>query len=275
MTVIDGSAHLRDLPFFAYVLAPVRIGDRLSQGRRPIPQIDTEGIDAHRTDLVQIRKEKKIGGFKISSVGKVTIPFKIDDGKYEVYRTYDPRIDEIKNLIGEVPELKGNTKRRPYPQELKNSGRAAKDSDLSFYVSSLKVLDAVIGYADRIYYDMNDSAKAAERVCENNGVEFVANIPRLMPLTDADILWDSVMVNTPDQLYRYREKKWYGSYHMNMFNSSFPSALYQTVLSAELSKPEINNIAEHYPGRIEMMVFGRTELMCTRDPGLAAGTLRD
>ncbi|MCL1978877.1 MAG: peptidase, partial [Methanomassiliicoccaceae archaeon] len=191
------------------------------------------------------------------------------------YRTFDPRIDEIKNLVGEIPNLNKNVQRKPYTIDLKKSGRNAKDPLLSFYTSSLKVLEEVLGYADRVYYDMNDSTVKAEKMCEKSGVEFVVNLPRLSPLMDLEVTSGSVMANTPDQLHHFREQKVYGSYHMNMFNSFFPPTMHQTTLSAELSRPEIQWIAEHHHGRIEMMVFGRTELMCTRDPGLAGGMLKD
>ena len=228
-----------------------------------------------RDGLSIFRGKDKIGGFKVSSAEKVTIPFKISDGKYDIYRTYDPRIDEIKNLIGEVPELKGNKKRKSCQTELGKSGRKAKDPEISFYISSLKVLDEVLEYADRIYYDLNDSTDAAEKICGKNGVAFAANLPRFDPLPYPELPYDGVMVNTPDQIRRSLGKRMYGSCYLNMFNSFFPEAAYQTALSPELSRNEISEIAEHYSGRIEMLVFGRTELMCTRDPGLAAGTLRD
>ena len=228
-----------------------------------------------RDGLSIFKGKNKIGGFKVSSLGKATVPFKIDDGKYDIYRTYDPRIDEIKNLIGEVPNLGRDAKRKLFIQEPKKSGRTAKNPDISFYVSSLKVLDEVIGSADRIYFDLNDSTGTAKKFCEKNDVEFVVNLPRFRPLMDLDVPDGGVMVNTPDQLHHFGGRKEYGSYHMNMFNSSFSAKMHQTTLSVELSRPEIQRIAEQYRGMIEVMVFGRTELMCTRDPGLAAGTLKD
>ena len=228
-----------------------------------------------RDGISIFRGKDKIGGFKVNSLGNVTVPFKIENGKYDLYRTYDPRIDEIKNLIGEVPELSGRKERKPYRETLRKSGRVPKDPDTSFYVSSLKVLNEVVGFADRVYYDLNDSTEAAEKLCGKSDVEFVVNLPRFRPLMDLEVPGRNVMVNTPDQLHHFRDRKEYGSYHMNMFNSSFPSAMHQTTLSAELSKADIRGVAEHHKGLIEVMVFGRTELMCTRDQGLAAGTLRD
>ncbi|MCL1811599.1 MAG: U32 family peptidase [Methanomassiliicoccaceae archaeon] len=228
-----------------------------------------------RDGLSIFKGKDKVGGFKVSSPGKVTVPFRIEDGKYEIYRTYDPRIDEIKNLIGEIPDLKRNAARKPFLHERKKAGRGSKEPELSFYVSSLRVLDEVVGCADRIYYDLNDSTEAARTVCKDKGAEFVVNLPRFRPLMDLDVAEGGVMVNTPDQMHRFADRKEYGSYHMNMFNSSFPRKMHQTTLSAELSKSEIQGVAEYCKWPIEVMVFGRTELMCTRDPGLSSGTLRD
>ncbi|MDR1690531.1 MAG: U32 family peptidase [Candidatus Methanoplasma sp.] len=252
-----------------YLLGSVTISDR---------KFDLSGLKEKvnvRDGISIFRGKDKIGGFNISSTVKATVPFKIEDGRYDIYRTYDPRIDEIKNLIGEVPELKGKTKRLPYKHDLRKVTREPKDPELSFYVSSLKVLDAIVGYADRVYYDLNDSVETAEKICTKNDVDFVVNLPRFRPLMDLDVSNKNIMVSTADQLHRYSGKKMYGSYHMNMFNSDFPQLTHQITLSAELSKPEIERIAEHYSRRIEVMVFGRTELMCTRDPGLSAGMLKD
>ena len=228
-----------------------------------------------RDGLSIFKGKEKIGGFKVSSLGIVTVPFKIENGKYEIYRTYDPRIDEIKNLIGEIPMLKGSTKRKPYEQKIKTVPRKAKEPALSFYVSSLKTLEAVIGNADRIYFDLNDSIEAAAKICEKNKVEFVVDLPRFSPLMDLETADHEVMVNTPDQLRNFRNRRMFGSYHLNMFNSGFPPTPYQTTLSVELSKPMIQEIASRYSGMIEVMVFGRTELMCSRDPGIAEGMMRD
>jgi putative protease len=51
--------------------------------------------------------------------------------------------------------------------------------------------------------------------------------------------------------------------------------LYQTTLSVELSRNEVSNLISYYPGRTEVMAFGRTELMYTRDPAMENGSLKD
>ena len=223
-------------------------------------------------DGISIYKgEQKLGGFKAGdAMGNV--PFRIPDGIYEIYRTYDPRIDVIKNGLSPTPKFAGKTKRPPAAKFAEGIPRKKRKADISFYVSSLKVLEAVKGFADRIYFERNDENAEAMEICRNAGKEFVTILPRFS--VDNKPVDGDVMVNTIGQMHAYRNSKVYGSYHMNMFNSFFPG-MYQMTLSAELSKREIETILSRYPGRVEQMVFGRTELMITRDPDIENGTIKD
>jgi putative protease len=219
------------------------------------------------------RGDAKIGGFKVSNTGRITVPFGIEDGTYQIYRTYDPRIDEVKNIFSDVPKFSGMKRMNMAKFEPKTILREKKRPDLSFYVSSLKLLNSVKKYADRIYFEMNGETKEAERICVSEGKEFVTILPRF---SSADEIADgAVMVHTPGQMYASEGRTRYGSYHMNMFNSMFPNILDQVTMSAELSRREIKEICAHYPGRLEQMVFGRIELMITRDPEMGNGRLRD
>ncbi len=106
--------------------------------------------------------------------------------------------------------------------------------------------------------------------------ELVALLPRFDALDEFSFTDRPVMVNNPGQ---YRACKGapriYGSNLLNMFNSNFPMDLYQTTLSVELSRNEVSNLMAYYPGRTEVMAFGRTELMYTRDPSAVPGSLKD
>ncbi len=220
--------------------------------------------------------ENKIGGFKISNVGKVMTPFKIEDGEYDIYRTFDPHIDEIKNLVGPAPKFTGLSRRAPIRHDGKLSNRIkGKRPDISFYVNSLKNLDAVIPYTKRVYFDMNEYFPEAKKMCDKANIECVMNIPRFFPRGKIKYSYDSVMMHSPMQIKTDEGCRIYGSYHMNMFNFDFPTDMYQTTLSVELSKIDIESIAKHYSGRIEVMSFGRTEIMCSRDPNMGNGILID
>ncbi len=233
--------------------------------------------DVHTGDGISLFDgDMKIGGFKIQTTGTdVTSPFKIQDGLYDMYRTYDPRIDEVKNLVGKPPKLTGDTKRCKVKVSAPKIERARNPSKLSFYVSTLKVLDVVLPYADRIYYDGKDFDEAYTK-CKEANVECVLYLPRFSAMED--IPEDKsipVMVHNVGQIEAANGHKTYGSYFVNMFNSYFPNDLHQTTLSVELSKPEIKDLISRYNGRVEIMVFGRIELMITRDPHLKNGTIKD
>lgn len=236
-----------------------------------------ERMDLHQKDGISIFSgDSKIGGFKILTEGStVTSPFAIPDGRYDIYRTYDPRIDEIKNLIGKPPKLTGDTKRCRVKVDMPKASRTKKRADLSFYVSTMKVLSTVLPYADRIYYDGKDWEEASKS-CSENGKEFVYMMPRFSPFEDVpDNKNIAVMVHNPGQVRASEGHRIYGSYLCNMFNSLYPEMMHQTTLSVELSKHEIKDILSRYKGRLEVMVFGRTELMLTRDPHLRSGYIKD
>ena len=252
-----------------YLLGETKIIDR----RLDLLDLD-EKVNI-KDGLSIFKGSEKVGGFKVNVVGNVTVPFKMPDGTYEIYRTYDPRLDTVKNLVGDVPKLTGKRKRPEIMHELTISDRKPrKKVELSFYVNSLKTLEAVVRYADRVYFDINPQTEDARNLCEEKNVEFVTNLPRFHPVGKLKVT-GSAMVNDPGQYKLYGSEKVYGSHHMNMFNSDFPDMMYQTTLSAEMSKNEIMGVLRHYPGRVEIMTFGRTEIMCTRDPNLGSGTLID
>jgi putative protease len=226
-----------------------------------------------RDGISLYQRDQKIGGFKLTSVGRAASPFAIPDGTYDVYRTYDPRLDEIKNMVGTAPDFDGSTKRKPVHVPYNEVERKKVDlPEMSFYVSSVRNLNAVLQYADRIYFDNPASLEEARAACRRYDVECVEVAPRF------DTLWmphgGPYMANTPGQVFPSDEHI-YASYFMNVFNSHVKMPFWQTTLSVELADHEIEDIAKHTPGRLEVMVFGRTELMCTRDPGLKTGIMED
>lgn len=229
-----------------------------------------------RKDGISIfRGDEKVGGFKVGSLDPITVPFRIPDGEYDIYRTYDPRIDEVKNLIGSAPKLTGHVAR---PKEEGNvpARMTHRDTvpDRSFYVSGLKVLDAVLPYADRVYFEWGPHMDEAREACDKAGKEFVTILPRFDAADECDCD-GAVMVANPSQMLRKRRSRVYVAPSMNAFNSLFPHDVYQTTLSVELSRSEVSDLAARYPARTEVMGFGRTELMYTRDPGIPSGSIRD
>ena len=237
-------------------------------------KFSTKDLDLGIHDGISFfRGDEKVGGFKIQNLGTEVIPFKMHDGVYDLYRTYDPRIDEVKNLIGHAPKLTGNMKRCQKTVDMPKTERSVVRTELSFYVSSLKAMKAVLPYADRIYYDGTDYEQA-KQICGRK--ELVAYIPRMTPVEPEVPEGMPVMVHNPGQYRKYiGSHRVYCSHLFNMFNSNFPLEPYQTTLSVELARPEIRELTSRYAGRLECIVFGRIELMYTRDPHLASGSIKD
>lgn len=219
--------------------------------------------------------DAKIGGFKVGETNPILVPFRIPDGDYEIYRTYDPRIDTVKNLIGKAPKLTGTTPRH-VPDDTVPARHPHRDMvpDRSFYVSSLKVLEAVLPYADRIYYEYGPRLEEARAMCEANDVECVALLPRF-DSRDECTADGPVMVSNPSQLRMCAGQRIYTAPSFNAFNSLFLPDVYQATLSVELSRNEVSDLVAKYPARTEVMAFGRTELMYSRDPGLGKGSITD
>ena len=236
----------------------------------------TAGLDVGMKDgLSLFRGSEKMGGFSLTTEGTAVIPFAIPNGEYELYRTYDPRIDEVKNTFGPTPKFTGSVKRCEKTVDLPKVERRAVRPELSFYVSSIKMMEAVLPYADRIYYDGHDYMAASE-ICGSRKKEFVYYLPRFTA-TEPDVPEGiGVMVHNPGQYHRYQDgRRVYCSYVMNAFNSAFPLEPYQTTLSVELSRADLRDLCARYSGRTEVMVFGRIELMYSRDPNLKQGSIKD
>ena len=220
------------------------------------------------------RGYEKVGGFKVKDPAHLLLPFKVANGTYEVRKTYDRRFDGIASGFSEVPPLKGDTQRKAVKVKLEKQPVRHYKPELSFYVNTIKALKAALPYADRIYFD--DPEKIDKAVDVADGKEVVFMLPRF----DADDEFAPkempVMVNSAGQYRACRKApRVYASSIMNVFNSHFPMDVYQTTISVELARNEVSNLISHYPGRCEVMAFGRAELMYSRDPGAGDKVLTD
>ena len=242
-------------------------------------RIKAKGL--HMNDGITLYKDnKKIGGFEIRKIEEeegdliLSPPFEIPKGDYEIYKTKDRVFDSIQREILEMEFPLEDGVRRHVKYSIKSIKRKKKKSELSFYLSTLKSLEKVLPYADRVYFEWNNDIEEASMICKKSGIECVLILPSLSfdsSGTDAE----SLMINSVDQYERYLNRKLYGHYFMNFFNSRTIPKLYQSTLSVELSKDDIERVASQYSGKLEVMVFGRIELMISRDTSLDKGVLVD
>lgn len=252
------------------------LGRATSQGRmvRVGGEIeDGDGITFYRGD-------EKVGGFEVRSSRKegemriLTSPYRLELGDYIAYKTRDREFSALEAAMEEIEFPSSGAQRRNVPLLLDEVERGPRRGELSFYVSSIPCLRAVLPFARRVYFDLGPHIDEALKECKTSGVECVVNLPRISP-TLPPVPSAPLMVNSPGQAIAFPGRTIYGSYFMNMFNSLVQPPLYQYTLSVELSRDDIVPITKHYRGRLEVMVFGKIELMVTRDPTIPEGTLID
>jgi len=220
------------------------------------------------------QKGEKVGGFRIHDPQNVISPFPLKDGNYDAYKNYDVNFEDISASIPDLFLKENNARRSPVKLEKRPRKRHKRKGELSVYLSSIKSLQSVVEMSDRVYFEYNRHIDEAKSICEDAGVEIVTIMPRFTPLIP-EMEEGALMVHGPGQALKYTHRRLYGSYHMNFFNSSFPNELWQQTISPELNIDEIKKIVTLYPGRLEVMVFGRLELMLSMDPTLPEGTLID
>jgi putative protease len=253
------------------------LGNAISEGR--IIKVWTDKLSPG-DGITFYQRGEKIGGFEVKRLDhkdKATLlesPFNLPQGDYLAYKTKDREFEGIQKMVDGVKINPLRWNRRPVNFDMPSVSREGRKPEISFYVSSGSVMESVLPQADRIYFEMNKQWELAREICDAQGVEFVLLLPRISPeVPEVDA--KQVMACTVGQMHRYRDRKVYGHYSLNYFNSFTVPRLYQYTLSVELSKPDILDICMHTPDRLEAMVFGRMELMVTKDPGLKEGMLID
>ncbi|MEI6796089.1 MAG: U32 family peptidase, partial [Methanomassiliicoccales archaeon] len=199
-------------------------------------------------------------------------PFRVEVGAYEAYKTRDRELALLEVQLSKEQLPSADIPEASLALTFPRAERAPGRPLLSFYVNSVGVLKAVLPFADRIYYEQGKGWEEAEDLCQREEVPLVALLPRvdLGAATEAS----AVMVSNLGQAHRYQEREVYLSQHMNAFNSLAVQGR-QTTLSVELSRQDIADILGHTRIPVEVMAFGRTELMVTRDPSLKEGQLVD
>lgn len=222
----------------------------------------------------------KIGGFEVKKVSggkgavKIESPFYLNPGDYVAYKTKDREFDAITEKLATV-QLKGmRGKTKAVRLDRPTKVREARRPDLSFYASSVSVMEAVLPFADRIYFELNKQWEEAKDVCTKAGKEFVTLLPRISP-DIPNVGSGPVMACTVGQAYKYREQKVYTHYCMNHFNALTVPKTFQHTLSVELSAADIADVCDRTEDRLEVLAYGRVELMVSKDPCLHEGFLLD
>jgi len=253
------------------------IGEGVVDGGELI--IDAANIDTG-DGITLYRDGVKTGGFRVNGVrsggGKIllTPPFDLAPGKYRVFKTRDREFDALMSRISEIalPDIPG--KRRVVDLDIPRARRGRRETEISCYLSSINCLERVLPHAKRVYFETNPRYEEAREMCEDAGVECVLMLPRVTPRIP-DVESDNIMISSMGQFQRYRGRRLYGHYSLNFLNSMTGPELYQQALSVEMTQEDIRRVASRFQGRIEVLGFGRIELMVTRDTTIHEATLVD
>lgn len=252
------------------------LGTARSQGR----EVWLSGGVEEGDGLTFYRGEDKVGGFEVRAPRRrdggtvVASPFRLELGEYEAYKTKDREFPAIERAIAQVALPSARVERKAPPFRLPAVSRPPREAALSGYFNTLPALRAALPFLDRAYFEMNGGEAEARELCEAQGKEFVLSLPRITPeVPEVDA--SAVMVHSPGQAWKYRDRRTYGSSSLNLFNSLTIPPLDQSTVSVELSRDDLAELTAHDPRPLEVLVFGRVELMVTRDPTLKEGTLKD
>jgi putative protease len=228
--------------------------------------------------LTLFRGQEKIGGFEVTSrhvsEGELRPPFPLMEGPYLLYKTKDSEFPAIESAIGNASIEPRPVQRARRSLHRPFSARSPREPELSAIVSSLRGMEAALPYVDRIYYEHAERMEEAEGACQEAGLEFVPLLPRASPVIP-EVGQGAVMVCSADQAYRYRDRRLFGHHSMNAFNGLALDGIYQCMASVELGRDDLRELLSRTDSRVEVLAFGKVELMVTRDASIAQGMLRD
>ena len=193
------------------------------------------------------RGAEKIGGFEVKGIiyegggAVLTSPFRLEMGEYAAYKTKDRDLPKIEKDIASISFPERRAERSKMHLDLPNVERGKVKAELSYYISDLRALRSVLPSAARIYYEMSSDWEEARSECDKVGKEFVLLLPRAVPsIPDNDA--SALMISSPGGSERFKERRLYGSYFMNFFNSRTIPELYQYTMSVELSRDDIRKL---------------------------------
>ncbi len=224
--------------------------------------------------------DDKVGGFEIKrkrvrkGCTQMQLPFKLSNGWYWVYKTRDRAFEEICKEIDSLPFPGGQGERGSVEFHLPTVERVPRAPDISCYLDSIDCLQQVLHMVDRVYFEDNSRFDEAASICRGAGIECVRILPRISP-TVPSVPDAPLMVNTLGQCWKFRDRKLYGSYFLNYFNSLTSPNLCQYTASVELHREDLREILSHTCRRLEVLAFGRIELMISKDPSLSEKPLID
>lgn len=145
--------------------------------------------------------------------------------------------------------------------------RKKNDIMLTAEVNSEEQLEAAIrGGIKRIYAPARIMSKNPVSMAKSINTELIEKASDIF--SGQDITSDSALVSSPDAVYKYSDKRLYGDFRLNVFNSRTAehfSKLQGITLSPELNLHEIRDILKYTATPAEIIGYGHLPLMIMRN----------
>lgn len=145
--------------------------------------------------------------------------------------------------------------------------RKENDIILTAEVSSEEQLEAAIQAGiKRVYAPARIMNKRLVGMAQSNRTELVEKASEIF--SGQEITSDAVLVSSPAAVYKYAEKRLYGDFRLNVFNSRTAehfSKLQGITLSPELNLHEIRDILKYTTAQTEIIGYGHLPLMIMKN----------
>ncbi len=214
-------------------------------------------------------------------------PFKCDEIHVSVDNGITIPIKEINAVRREAAE--NLIKERQYREtgrifdfEIPVENRDRAETGLTIEVSNEKQLEAAVkSNAGRIYVPNNVLGTLKNKnlisLAKDNGIEIAAKASEIF--REEKIITDGVLVSSPAAAYKYGDKKLYGDFRLNVYNSQTArhfSYLETITISPELNLHEISDMLANTNMNTEVIAYGHLPLMIMRNcPIKAMGKCRN
>ncbi len=199
-------------------------------------------------------------------------PFECDEITVDVDKDITLPIKEINSVRREATEILINERQyrekgRVTDFEIpKRSRNTVDDILLTAEVSTAEQFDAAIKHGIKRIYIPADIVGTLNTGTLKDDIEIISKTAEIF--CEEKIETDSVLVSSPAAAYKYKNKRLYGDYRLNVFNSMTAehfSGFEAVTISPELNLHEIRELVSNTTANIEVIAYGHLPLMIMKN----------
>jgi putative protease len=241
---------------------PMRVTVEDTEGNKAVALGETAAEQAHNRPLEKERVQQQLGKLGATPFEAGHIGILLEEGLSLPVK----ELNQVRRkAVEELEELRCKRKKRvekKLPVKEK-AHRVQKPLKLFVEAQDLQQAEAAIRRGvDRLYVP----AEVAGKLSKGAGPEIVTKLPPLdFDGAQENIATDAVLISNIAQSRIYQEKKQYGDFRLNLYNSYaadfFAQQMQSLTLSPELNLKEIRQVCSQTQAEIEVLAYGRLPLM--------------